>query len=568
MRKLVVAMAIVALLAPTVQAKGPTEADFEKIVKAAPDKATAKPAKPRKLLVFSLTRSYRHASIPCGVKAIEAMGAKTGAFTTIVSNDIAMFEPEKIKQFDAIVMNNTTGELFLPKNFKKLPADKKASAEAYDKKLKKSLKDFVSGGKGLAVIHGGLWCFLNSWHKEYSDMCGAAFVAHPWHTKVSIKIDDPENPICAAFGGKGFEVYDEIYAFTKPYDRASQRVLYSLDTSKMKLKPKFRGKRDDGDYALGWIKSYGKGRVFYTALGHYYPIFYNPAILKHWLDGIQYALGYLKADATGRPLKASAAATKNTEKKKIVLIAGTGSHGKTAHAHAAGVDLFKKYLDAAGKDKGIETLVIKNNWPADPSVLNGADTIVVYSDGWGGHALMDKEKKRVEKIRKLMAAGCGLICIHYAVCPPLGNDSAAGQRQRFPEVDRRILRKKLFKEPTQQRRGRSGRPQAPALPRMETFHDHRRILLQDPLRQGRQTPDPRDDDHAAKEQTRAGSHRLGRPARRRRARVRFHRWTLPPQLGDRRLPQNDPQRNLVDRQNRNTPRRRALPLRRLQRGVS
>ena len=423
MQKLVVAMAIVALLAPAVQAKGPSKEDFAKIAAAAPDKAAAKPAKPRKLLVFSLTRSYRHASIPCGVKAIEAMGAKTGAFATVVSDDIAMFEPEKIKQFDAIVMNNTTGELFLPKNFKKLPADKKASAEAYDKKLKKSLKDFVSGGKGLAVIHGGLWCFLSSWHEEYSDICGAAFVAHPWHTKVSIKIDDPENPICAAFGGKGFEVHDEIYAFTKPYDRASQRVLYSLDTGKMKLKPKFKGKRDDGDYALGWIKSYGKGRVFYTALGHDYPIFYNPAILKHWLDGIQYALGDLKADATGRPLKASAAATKNTEKKKIVLIAGTGSHGKTAHAHAAGVDLFKKYLDAAGKDKGIEMLAIKNNWPADPSVLDGADTIVVYSDGWGRHALMDKEKKRVEKIRKLMAAGCGLVCIHYAVCPPLGEDS-------------------------------------------------------------------------------------------------------------------------------------------------
>ena len=423
MRNLIVAIAIVASLAPAAQAKGPTKEDFAKIAKAAPDKAAAKPAKPRKLLVFSLTRSFHHASIPCGVKAIEAMGAKTGAFTTVVSDDIAMFEPDKIKQFDAIVMNNTTGELFLPKNFKKLPADQKAAAQQYDKKLKKSLKDFVTGGKGLAVIHGGLWCFLSSWHKEYSEMCGAAFVAHPWHTKVSVKIDDPDSPICAAFGGKGFEVYDEIYAFTKPYDRASQRVLYSLDTSKMKLKPKFRGKRADDDYALGWIKNCGKGRVFYTALGHDYPVFYNPAILKHWLAGIQYALGDLKADATGRPLKTAATATKKTGGKKIVLIAGSGSHGKGAHAHAEGVDLFKKYLDAAGKDKGIETLVIKNNWPADPSVLDGAATIVVYSDGWGGHALMDKEKKRVEKIRKLMAAGTGLVCIHYAVSPPLGNDS-------------------------------------------------------------------------------------------------------------------------------------------------
>ena len=420
-QKFIVAATLIASLAPGVQGKPPTAEDFAKIVAAAPAKAPAKPAQPRKLLVFSLTKSYRHASIPCGVKAVEAMGAKTGAFTTVVSDDIAMFEPDKIKQFDAIVMNNTTGELFLPKNFKKLPADKKAAAEAYDKKLKKSMKDFVAGGKGLVVIHGGLWCFLNSWREEYAGIVGAKFVAHPWHAKVSVKIDDPDNPVCAAFGGKSFEVRDEIYAFTNPYSRASQRVLYSLDTGKMKLKDKFKGKRADGDYALGWIKQCGKGRVFYTALGHDYPVFYNPAVLKHWLAGIQYALGDLKADATPRPLKTTMTITKNA-KKKIVLLAGKGSHGKIAHAHAAGMDLFKKYLDAAGKDKGIETIVIKNDWPADPSVLDGASTIVVYSDGWARHALMDKEKKRMAKVRKLIAAGTGLVCIHYAVCPPLGED--------------------------------------------------------------------------------------------------------------------------------------------------
>ncbi|MDP6045492.1 MAG: ThuA domain-containing protein, partial [Phycisphaerae bacterium] len=420
MHKLTVAIAIISATAFGAEAKGPTADDFAKIVKAAPDKAPAKPAKSRKVLVFSLTRSYRHASIPCGVKAVEAMGAKTGAFTTVVSDDIAMFEPEKIKQFDAIVMNNTTGELFLPKNFKKLPADKKTAAQAYDKKLKKSLKDFVTGGKGLAIIHGGLWCFLSTWRQEYSEIVGAEFVAHPWHTKVSIKIDDPDNPVCAAFGGKGFDISDEIYAFTKPYDRSSQRVLYSLDTSKMKLKDKFRGKRDDDDYGLGWIKQCGKGRVFYSALGHDFHVYWNPAILTHWLAGIQYALGDLKADATPKPLKAEAPMKKKT---KIVLLAGSGSHGAKAHAHAAGMDLFKKYLDAAGKDKGIETLVIKNDWPADPSVLDDAATIVVYSDGWARHALMDKEKKRVEKIRKLIERGVGLACIHYAVCPPLGNDA-------------------------------------------------------------------------------------------------------------------------------------------------
>jgi len=416
-RRLSIATAVLASLTVAAFAKGPTAADFERIAKAAPAKATAKPAKPRKLLVFSLTKSFRHTSIPCGVKAIEAMAANTGAFKVVVSDDIAMFEPDKIKQFDAIVMNNTTGELFLPRNYKKLPADKKTAAMAYDKKLKESLMGFVSGGKGLAIIHGGLWCFLETWHKEYSGLVGAAFVAHPWHAKVSIKIDDPDHPLCAAFGGKGFSIYDEIYAFTKPYSRGSQRVLYSLDISKMKLKANFRGKRADGDYALGWIKTCGKGRVFYSALGHDFPVFWNQAVLKHWLDGIQYALGDLHADATPRPLKGTAAGP-----KKIVLIGGTGSHGKLAHAHTAGVLLFKKYLEAAAKKTGIKTQVItivNNKWPDDLSFLDDAATILVYSDGWGGHALTGK----VEKIAKLMERGVGLINLHYAVAPPKGADS-------------------------------------------------------------------------------------------------------------------------------------------------
>ncbi|MCP4375782.1 MAG: ThuA domain-containing protein [bacterium] len=129
--------------------------------------------------------------------------------------------------------------------------------------------------------------------------------------------------------------------------------------------------------------------------------------------------------APAKPAKTTTTSTATTKKatKKIVLIAGKNSHGKGQHAHSAGVKLFKKYLDAAGKDKGIETLVIENDWPTDPSVLDDADTIVVYSDGWARHALLDKDKKRVGKIRKLMAAGVGLVCIHYAVAPPLGSDN-------------------------------------------------------------------------------------------------------------------------------------------------
>jgi type 1 glutamine amidotransferase len=56
--------------------------------------------------------------------------------------------------------------------------------------------------------------------------------------------------------------------------------------------------RADMDFAMTWVKTYGKGRVFYCALGHQHELFWNPVVLQHYLDGIQFALGDLKADPT------------------------------------------------------------------------------------------------------------------------------------------------------------------------------------------------------------------------------------------------------------------------------
>ena len=80
----------------------------EKIAEAIPAEAYAKPAKPRKLLVFSRTDGFRHASIVTGKLALLEMGKKTGAFEAVISDDLAMFEKEKISEFDAICFLSTT----------------------------------------------------------------------------------------------------------------------------------------------------------------------------------------------------------------------------------------------------------------------------------------------------------------------------------------------------------------------------------------------------------------------------------------------------------------------------
>ncbi|MBA4188687.1 MAG: hypothetical protein C0467_11870 [Planctomycetaceae bacterium] len=99
--------------------------------------------------------------------------------------------------------------------------------------------------------------------------------------------------------------------------------------------------------------------------------------------------------------------------KKLVLIAGTPSHGPGDHEFNAGVLLLDKCL----KDvKGLETTVFKNGYPKDDSALDTADGILCYADGGGGHPLI--REKRLERIGKLMAKGTGLMCAHYGVEVP------------------------------------------------------------------------------------------------------------------------------------------------------
>ena len=255
---------------------------IERITAAAPDKPCAKPAKPRKLLVFNLSLGFKHEAIPLGAQMLRILGKKTGAFEAILSEDVAMFAPGKLAEFDAVCFNNTTGELF------------------EDPVMKKALLDWVKAGRGVVGIHAATDCFYK-W-PEFGEMMGGYFDGHPWNETVTVKIDEPKHPINAAFEGQPFEVADEIYQFRDPYSREALRVLLSLDTAKTNMK-KDGIKRTDGDFAVSWVRNYGKGRVFFCSLGHRDEVFWDPKILRHYLAGVQFALGDLPAAANpiGKP---------------------------------------------------------------------------------------------------------------------------------------------------------------------------------------------------------------------------------------------------------------------------
>lgn len=300
MRSLVVCALLWMAIPLAAQDPVPSEQEIAKMRATMPEKARVSPEEPRKLLVFSRSWGYKHTARPYGDKAFEIMGRKTGAFEPVVSDDDSLFEPHKIRAFDAVVLNNTNEEIFLPEEFAKLPQEEQARARQRDEMLKSSLANFIRNGGGLAVIHAGVASFAG-W-PEYGKIIGARFDNHPWSagTTVVLRIEEPDHPLTAAFREPYFIVTDEIYQVTEPYSRENLRVLVSVDPAKTRITPQQKEliHRADMDFAMTWIKSYGKGRVFYCALGHEHELFWNPIVLQHYLDGMQFVLGDLKADAT------------------------------------------------------------------------------------------------------------------------------------------------------------------------------------------------------------------------------------------------------------------------------
>jgi type 1 glutamine amidotransferase len=213
------------------------------------------------------------------------MGRRTGAYEVVVSNDVEMFRPGKIDQFDAICFCNSLGVLF------------------DDPVLKKSLMAFVSAGKGIVGIHDGLatfvqWPQYDQWPEFGQMLGGTENGGHPWDGEMSIKVDDPTSPLTGMFAAKPFMVRDQAFQLQEPSLRDRLHVLLSIDVDGT-VAPRrqfFKTRIEDKDFPMSWIKPHAKGRVFFSAFGHSDYTFWNRTLLEHFLAGIQYALGDLDAD--------------------------------------------------------------------------------------------------------------------------------------------------------------------------------------------------------------------------------------------------------------------------------
>lgn len=224
------------------------------------------PWEPKKLLVVTVTKEYRHGSIAIGEKVVAELAQKnpmefTVDFVRTDADMAAKMTPEALKNYDGVFFLNTTGVLPLP--------DKQAFLNWI-----KSGRGFIGTHSATDTLHGGTGV------DPYIEMIGAQFVGHTV-APVVCNVEDMNHPATKSLG-KTYAVTDEIY-FMKNFSKENVHMLLSVD--------KQPGGGAPGYFPIAWWKYYGDGRVFYTALGHEDAVWASAAFQKHLLGGIEWALG-------------------------------------------------------------------------------------------------------------------------------------------------------------------------------------------------------------------------------------------------------------------------------------
>lgn len=230
---------------------------------ATPAHAAKNKAKPvRRLLVVTVTKGYRHESIPITERLIESLGRESGKFTVDFARTDdelkAKTAPATLKAYDGVVFSQTTGDIPL--------ADRTA------------FLDYIRAGHAFIGIHSATDTFHN--HPDFIKMIGGEFDSHGAQASVTMRVADRKHPATSHLGAT-YTVFDEIYRI-KNFEREGVHVL--LDSE---LHPN----TGVSDYhPLAWGSRYGRGRVFYTALGHRDDVLESTNYRRHLLGGILWAL--------------------------------------------------------------------------------------------------------------------------------------------------------------------------------------------------------------------------------------------------------------------------------------
>ncbi len=231
--------------------------------------AAAPRAKKQRMLYISQSKGFVHGSVNRNGKplapseeSVTQIATESGIFEVECTQDASVLTPEKLKTLD-VVMFYTTGKLpITPENFT-------------------AFEEWLKSGKAMIGAHSATDTFGD--FKPYSSLINGTFDGHPWGAgeTVTMTNHEPTHPTVKMLGEE-FQWKDEIYQY-RNYDPKSVRVLYSLNMAKCKTKAAYH-------VPVCWVREFGKGRLFYTNLGHNEGTWTNPKFKEHLLAGIRWAL--------------------------------------------------------------------------------------------------------------------------------------------------------------------------------------------------------------------------------------------------------------------------------------
>ncbi len=222
--------------------------------------AAQTPAK--RVLVFSKTMNFRHASIPTGQKAIMKMGNENG-FVVDTTENSAMFNEKNLQKYNVVIFLSTTGDVL-------------------NKEQQNSFERYIQAGGGYVGIHAATDTEYDwPW---YNKLAGAYFMSHPGNPNVQDGEAYPVNKSHVSMFGfpDRWKIKDEFYDF-KNFNK-NVNVLVKIDEKTYK-----DGKMGD-DHPMAWYHEFDGGRAFYTNFGHTDETFSEPVFVKHLLGGIQWAM--------------------------------------------------------------------------------------------------------------------------------------------------------------------------------------------------------------------------------------------------------------------------------------
>jgi cytochrome c len=246
--------------------------------------SACRPQSDFKVLVFSKTEGFRHSSIPKGIKTIQKLGEQNG-FEVTTTEDASFFEQKNLKNYQAVIFLNTTGNVL-------------------NDLQQQEFERYIQAGGGYLGVHSA----ADTEHEWdwYGRLVGGYFKNHPKIQNAAIDVLDNQH-LATKHLGKRWETTDEWYNYLNL--NTSVNVLMKLDETS------YEGGENGDNHPIAWSHEYDGGRAFYTGLGHTEEQYDDETFLQHLLGAIQWTGG----DLTLPDYNKVSVAPENNRFKKVVL---------------------------------------------------------------------------------------------------------------------------------------------------------------------------------------------------------------------------------------------------------